>query len=374
MERFHRHVLRQLLGEADDETAISAYLPMLHAGRDARQNGIRLKNMLRRVEGALATRCADRRKAAVTVERIAAATGDDLRQVPGDGLALFVSGDKCLSLACPESFVPRLTLARRFDVVPLLALDREPARGYVLALSRKCVRLVDVAHTDAGDAPLDAAVPRSLIDAVGADIEQPASQHHSAGGRRSIHHGQGTGEDDVLAELETYCRRIAAGLAHQLHGAAVPLLLAGDAHLAAIFRRTAGHLTLVDEQIYGNHDRTSATQLREFARPALEARSNDPEHRWAATFLARSGTGGASDDAAEIWRAARDGRVDTLLVNRDRALDGAGDRGGDLAEDPRDEGPFNAEAILTLRHGGSAHLLAASQMPTEAPMAAIMRF
>ena len=38
------------------------------------------------------------------------------------------------------------------------------------------------------------------------------------------------------------------------------------------------------------------------------------------------------------------------------------------------EGPFNREAVLTLRCGGDVRLVPAADMPTDAPQAAIYRF
>jgi hypothetical protein len=139
--------------------------------------------------------------------------------------------------------------------------------------------------------------------------------------------------------------------------------VAADVKLAALFRRTATHLGVLPDPLTGNYERADAETIAALARPLIRRRVNGSD--WAGVFRARQADGRASDSRGELWRAALDSRIDTLLIDRASAL---------VERDGGGEPEFNAEAVLTLRHGGKVHLLGRDEMPTTAPLAALFRF
>jgi hypothetical protein len=133
-------------------------------------------------------------------------------------------------------------------------------------------------------------------------------------------------------------------------------------------------LKLAQEHIPGNHDRTSAAELCSLAQPLLSARRRQTYAQLRELYEGHVADRRASDDAREISAAAHAGRIDTLLLNESAAFDQPRRR---AARDPhaiQPEGPFNIEAVLTLRCGGEVRLLPESEMPTAAPEAAVYRF
>jgi hypothetical protein len=274
-------------------------------------------------------------------------------------------------LESPAPFAPLVTIGPRFYVVPLVPCTTTAPTVFVLGLSRHAVRLVDLAS--ARELELTADVPRSLTDAVGAERRAATLQQHSVGAG-SIFHGHGEGDDDVLPELATFCRRVAHALAGNIDRADATLLLAGDVQITAVFRRAAAGWTVLEQQIHGNHDRTSASELAMLADPVVTAWQHARHAGLRARYGARSAAGRASDDPNDIAAAARAGRVETLLLDATVALDGPRRRAAREPHTAQPEGPFNREAVSTLRCGGDVRLVAATEMPTEAPQAAIYRF
>lgn len=364
MQQFRPSDIRAMLDESDHEQKISCYLPVERAGRETRQNTIQIRNMLRRLESALRDKGRDKRAVDMTIARVDEAIGTEpptsLRQ--SDGLAVFAAGDDCRIFGCRARFVPRLSIARRYDVLPLVPLVDDELHGTALVLARHCVRVIDISHDDVHELELDDDFPRAWTDAVGTDLRQPGMQQHSVG-TGAIFHGHGEGNDDVLPELEIFCRSVADALAELPDVAAKPLAVAADVKLAALFRRTATQLAVLPDTITGNYERADAETIAGLARPLLRRRTNGED--WADVFSARLADGRASDSRGELWRAALDARIDTLLIDRDSAL---AERDGDGEPD------YNAEAVLTLRHGGKVHLLGRNEMPSTAPLAAIFRF
>lgn len=364
MQQFRPSDIRAMLDESDNEEMISCYLPVERAGRETRKNTIQIRNMLRRLEGALRDKGHDKRTVDTTIARLDEAIGTEpptsLRQ--SDGLAVFAADADCRIFGCRARFTPRLSIAKRYDVLPLVPLVDDELHGTALVLARNNVRVVEVSHDGAHEIELDDDFPRTWTDAVGTDLRQPGLQQHSVG-TGAVFHGHGEGEDDVLPELEIFCRSVADALAKLPGVAARPLVVAADVKLAALFRRTATQLTVLPDTITGNYERADAETIAALARPLLR-RSADGES-WADLFRARLAEGRATDSRGELWRAALDAKIDTLLIERESAL---AERDGDGEPD------FNAEAVLTLRHGGKVHLLGRDDMPSPAPLAAIFRF
>jgi hypothetical protein len=288
-----------------------------------------------------------------------------------DGLALFAWQDQSVVIEAAAPSAPLVTIAPRFYVVPLLPLAAPVQPTFVLAVSRHSVRVVE--QTSGKELPLSAEVPRSLLAVVGAERRSPTLQQHSAG-TGSVFHGQGEGDDDVLPEIELFCRRVAIGLAASLDRANATLILAGDVQITAVFRRAAAGWAVLVDAIHGNHDRTPAAGLARLAEPIVAARRDAARIELKALYGARTAARRTSADLAEIGAAARAGRVDTLLLDEAVALDEPRRRAAREPHAIQSEGPFNNEAVLTLRCGGDVRLVAASEMPTPAPQAAIYRF
>jgi hypothetical protein len=357
----------------EGEALVSCYVPFTRTGKEVRQNGIHLKNCQRALGAARERGEIGERTASAVARELARAaeTAVNPRAPRKAGLALFAAGDECVALEPPAPFGALITVAPRYYVVPLLPLTATLPPVLVLALSRHAVRLID--HASAHEVSLPPDVPRSLTDVVGNELRTPSMHQHSVG-NGAVYHGHGEGEDDLLPEIEVYCRRIASALEGELNRDGATVVLAGDVQITAVFRRAASGWPLLDEQINGNHDRTAAADLSALATPLACAQQSARHAHLKTLFGARSAEQRASDDPADIAAAARDGRIDTLLLEHAAALDAPRLRAARARHAVQPEGPFNREVVQTLRCGGDVHVLAAAHMPTSAPQAAIFRF
>jgi hypothetical protein len=362
------------LARRQGKSLVSCYVPFARSGKDVRQNAIRLKNCQRAIAAARTSGNLDAQTTAAATRELevaARAVGDPRAPRPASGIALFAMKDECVTLESPTEFVPLVTIGPRFYVLPLVPFTAAAPLVFVLTLSRHSVRLVD--RSNARELPLSAEVPRSLTDVVGAERRVPSLQQHSVG-TGSVFHGHGEGEDDVLPEIEMFCRRVAHGLASSIDRTAATLLLAGDVQITAVFRRVAAGWALLGPQIHGSHDRTSAADLVTLAEPIVTGWQSSARSELRALYGARSAERRASDDPTDIAAAARAGRIDTLLLDEVAALDEPRRRAARQPHAAQPEGRFNNEAVLTLRCGGEVRLVATHEMPTDAPQAAIYRF
>ena len=362
------------LARREGGSLVSCYVPFARSGKDVRQNAIHLKNCQRAIAAARTAGSLDVLTTAAATRELnvaASAAADPRAPRAAAGIALFATPDECVTLESPTEFVPLVTIGPRFYVLPLVPFTAAAPPVFVLTLSRHSVRLVE--RESARELPLAREVPRSLTDVVGAERRAPSLQQHSVG-TGSVFHGHGEGEDDVLPEIELFCRRVAQGLASTIDRTAATLLLAGDVQITAVFRRVAAGWALLEQQIHGNHDRTSAAELTTLADPLVTEWQNGSRSELRALYGARSAERRASDDLADIAAAARAGRIDMLLLDEVAALDEPRRRAAREPHTAQPEGPFNTEAVLTLRCGGNVRLVATHEMPTDAPQAAIYRF
>lgn len=377
MEEFDPKHLRRLLGEGG-AVRLSCYMPMTIAGRDTRKNPIRFKNSMREAERALRAHGVPNGDISKIVGPLVADTEqrrfwDHQRE----GLAAFASLDEHMLLSCNECFRPNVSVGEHYCVVPLLPLVNRNRHGYVLVLSLNRVRLVDITRDHAEEVELDESVPQALTDVVGKEREDRDQRFQRTGGGGPAHPGRADSEDETLPELEQFCRRVDEALANEVDHADSPIVAAGDVKVTSVFRQVAKHLAILDT-IPGNHDRTPVDELHGFAWPMLADRINEYDAALVELFHERYSEQRASDSAEEITRAAKEGRIDTLLLNREAAIDGGLD--GPREVSPGENGEvageslFNVTATATLRHGGAARLLVRAQMPTAAPMAAIYRY
>jgi hypothetical protein len=362
------------LARRDGASLVSCYVPIARSGSELRQTAIHMKNCQRTLADAHAAGKIDASTLAAATSELddaARAVEDPRARRTAAGIALFAAPDECVTVESPAQFVPLVTIGPRFYLVPLVPYTMPTPSVYVLALSRHAVRVVQ--PLSRRELHLSAEVPRSLTDVVGRE-RRAATLHHHAVGAGSVFHGQGEGEDDVRPELEAFCRRVAQTLAADIDRTAATLLLAGDVQITAIFRAVAQGWTIVEQQIHGNHDRTSAEQLAALAEPLLADWRSADHAELRSLYGARCADRRASDDPIDIAAAARAGRIDTLLLDEAAALDEPRRRAARDPHTAQPEGRFNNEAVLTLRCGGDVRLIAAREMPTGAPQAAIYRF
>jgi len=363
---------------------VSIFAPMVAAGQEVRQNPIRLKNALRELDRLLERYGPDREDQRDIVKRLSALLDDDeFWQHQGSGLAVFAKPGHCECIRVGISVRPEVHVAGQFHVVPLVPLLTESGWFYLLALSRNHVRLFAgdrfaVSETDTIDA-----VPKSLEDAVGRDTEEQHLQFHSGRGARSepIYHGQGGGKDDEDAEVSRFCRLVAEGVFTQLRPQSSPLLLAGDKPLIAAFREAApDQLEIMDAAVAGNYDHAEDSELHELAWPLVQQRCSEEAGNVAARYEALQAQDQTTATPDGLAAAAREGRIDTLLIadpaDQGTASAATGTESPESAqsEKDRDDGRINELVAATWRNGGEVRTLANLQMPVETRAAAILRY
>jgi hypothetical protein len=254
---------------------------------------------------------------------------------------------------------------------------------YVLALSLNDVRLFEGGGGQLTELPL-AGIPRSLQEALGYDEYETSLQMHSgssAAARQSpIVHGHGGADQEKLyKDIEHYFGIVARGIGPLLADSRAPLLLATVAENVPLYRRVNRHPVLLEGVISGNPDRSSADELARAAEIPLSLWFEVREAEVLERFADQIGQGRTAQELPEVFAAAAQGRVDTLLLDQDARPLGSFDRERlklhvDPVPGPHSEDLLDLLTWLVLDRGGEVFPLKSDFFAATSSAVAILRY
>ena len=363
---------------------VSIYMPTTKSGPDARENPIRLKNLLSRAldqlieAGMRPTEARDMLARAHEIGEVS-----ESRPELGNGLAVFIDSSGLRRYRLPIEVREVVAVSDRFSVKPLLRLFSEDGAFYLMALSLndvhvyRCHRFqthrIGVPH-----------LPRGMAEALWPDDLQKQHQFHTAGagvGTRgmAVHHSSGDeGADRLKSDIGRYFKMVDDALGRVIENPAEPLVLAAVDYLHPLYRDVSSYKTLLEPGLLGNPDRARPEDLAREAWPQVEEFYGRARQVQLDRFAELNGTGRASALLGEVISAAAQGRVEVLWVRDDEELWGTtGPDGAPAVHEswqPGDHDLLDLAAVDTITKGGRVFVVAAAEAPAQAPAAAIFRY
>jgi len=342
---------------------VTLYAPMVRAGPEVRQNRIRWKNLVADALRALETRNGATDPEALLEPAARLIEDAEYWQIQADGLACFLDADGASTWRLPRAFSEAAhVLDDLFVLRPLLPLLENDGAFRVLALSANEVRLYSATRQTIREVALDD-VPRSLEEARRLDDPEATLQHHTAepgaAGERpaATWHGQGLPADHDEKRLRRFLEQLWAELRKRLGGDRSPFVVAAVGEVRAAWARVCDHPGLVEPGLAGNPEEWDADELHRRAWRLVEPGFRRRLERDADVLRRLRSTDRGGDDPESIVRAAREGRVESLFVDRDGEADELLDRA--VAE--------------TLGKDGRVHAVGEGEAPGGTP-AAIFRW
>ena len=302
-------------------THVSLFIPTHRFGSGIQADRIRWRNLLADVESVLSNRGL---RAPDITELVAPARA---LQVDGaawqhmsDGLALFMRPGWHRAFRVPVDLPSLGTVGEHFAIGPLLRLVSGDRHFLVLALSQREVRLLEgslqhVEELELRDVPtslrevIEPAEPRS--DAMARLTSSTVGGHPG----RAVFYGHGAaGEHSKKEDVRRFMGQVAEGLRSYLAGQDLPMVPVGLDYLVAMYREANAYQHLTGEAVLVNPDQLSEAELHAAAWPIVSDILNRQNNSAVESFQELQGTGRASNDPQVIEAAAREGRVETLLV------------------------------------------------------------
>lgn len=353
---------------------VSFYLPTHRAGREVTQDPVRFRRLVASAaeevtdDGLLAT------AARLVDDREFWARGSL-------GLAVLAGADGTTAIRLSEPARELSVVSDRFHLKPLVAALGRRVEFDVLAMSRHSVRYVDVSGSRAVEVEVPG-LPTSLPEALQWDDREQQVQSHSGtrvgrGQVAATFHGQGGGSDARDADLDRYLHLVDRAVGEHRSGSTRPLVLAGVDEVVAAYRKLTRCGHVLDDHVAGNPDQLRAGELADRARGFVPPAAAEARRAAREAFLA--GATATVDTIEPAVIAAAAGQIASVFVPGDREVWGRFRQGRHLLEEhhtqePGDHDLADVAATETLRHGGQAFVVPASEIPGVGTAAATLRY
>lgn len=363
-----------------------------------RQDSIHLDNLVQQAERQLLAQGWDRNAVAPVLEPARRLVGNDPFWAGGRrGMALFLAPGFERIYEFDRDIESVVACGDRFRITPVLPLVAEDGGDLFFLLTVTA----DQAQLFGGDSRglrvIAADLPQGVASvAQQTDYQQTTHSNPSSGvrgGRGSLARGgdasavpadQNFGaspEDLRKAELLQYLNKLAGAVKGRIGHVPAPLVLAAQPEVAGNFRKQSEIPNLWPDHVDTNPSAMSASDLHrrawELVREHVERDVPDAINHF--NSLYNDGSQRASTEPAELVKAARWGRMDTLLLAEGRHVWGRFDEDADRVETHREPAPADDDLLdlaaqQTLLNGGQVRMLPPDAMPAGAQAAGILRY
>lgn len=293
--------------------ALSIFIPTARHGPETQHGPTRLRNLVR-----LVTSDAEAAFGAETASQLLApvlALADDSAawQHQADGLAIFTSPTEHRQYRLPITLTEDAAIGERFRLRPMVAHLTGDDVFYILALAQDSLRLFE-ATTQSVDELSTEELPASIDDALRFEDPERQLQSQSVGGGDVHFHGHGAGEELDKEALTRYFRAVDRGLVDMLGPTALPVVIACVDYYLPIYRDITNLSNVLDVAVSGSPEHRSPTELHSAALPLIEPIAKRRATAITNHYQDLAGTGRTLTELPALAAAAREGRIDTLLV------------------------------------------------------------
>jgi hypothetical protein len=374
--------LRMLRAE-HDPPCLSLYLPTHRRHPENRQDPIRYRNLLKALEVSLLGQYSESEANTLLNPFRTLARDTAFWNHTWDGLAVLGAAGLFQVIKLQRPVSELAVVANSFHIKPLLRILQSADRYQVLSLNRRQIKLFEGNRDRLDEVDLAVGVPRTITEALGAELTEPHQTVASYGGTAlgsNMRHSHGSKPDELEIDEERFFRAVdRAILEHHSRPSGLPLILTALAQYHTSFRRISRNPFLIDDGIEVDPGSLTIEQLRQRAWNVIEPEFRSRLQGLSDEFEEARSKGLGSDDLTLVALAAAESRVGSLLVEAERRIPGRLDRvSGGLTfsglKDPQVDDLLDDLAELVLSRGGQVVVVPTVDMPTTAGVAAIFRF
>jgi hypothetical protein len=311
---------------------------------------------------------------------------EELRAKPAwyeqqEGLAVFLAPEFHAAYPLPVEVPELFVAAESFHIRPLLRFVESNRHYFVLLLGKEHVGLFKGSAEGLVPVHIDG-LPKSLVDALGEeDRERSVTYHFGArGGKNPIYGGGGKSDSSRDEDDARFCRAVDEKVWSVLREEHAPLVLAASEREAALFRSLTRYRYVARETLGPDLIREPKTEIHARAWPIVQAIGLASTEEVVDRYDRLFSRGRSLDEVRAIAKFALEGRVSDLLLDRARNLWGHLDRAsGEVAlfgerRNDREEDVLDDIAEAVFLRGGHVWSVEATRMPTQSPVAAVLRW
>ena len=356
------------MAETRSEWCVSVYMPVNEA--DAKKNRLRLKKLMIEAESKLRGLNAK----PFQIGRILGPV-EMIRDNPGfwkdrtEGFAAFFTADSFVWYSMQYQFDELVVVTDRFHLKPLIRNASENRRFHLLTLSEQQIRFFEASELGISEVYLKG-IPRNLDFFFDSETEEEKLQSQTAG----------EAEDNKESKLAELFQRVDKVITNYLKDDQAPLVVAAaDEQLHQLYQQANTFPHLVKTGINVGAGSLSPKQLLEKALPVVKPVFRGKREDALKVYREKLGTRLASNNISDIFRAAKDGRIETLFVPVGKQKWGQFDNKTDELQINEEAKPGDKDLLCvtssrTLRKGGEVFVVLPEQMPEESSIAAVLRY
>jgi len=372
----------EALMEKRDNILVSIYIPTYRAG-NAEADHLRFKNALDDAAGLLKEKGLSEKDARAFLRK----GYDLLDQIDfwtnlSDGLAVFLTDTTMEYYLVPIDFNPFIYVGENFYLKPLFPVISGEDRFFLLALSQNEVRFFEGDLYGITPVIIEDLVPANMEEALEVEGKRDNVQMHSGGGayETPIYHGQDMGGDHKLKQLKRYFKQVDDGLMEMLHDEKAPMIIAAVEHYIPIYREVSRYTNIADAHIPGNPEDDDPALLHEKGWQLMKNFVKGRKEAIINKYKELIGTGKATHNLLEALPAAKEGKIESLLVHKDRYTWGNYDEKKHkviLSPDRKKDNKelLNEVAVNTFMNGGVVYTVEHDEMPQPtAEVCAVYRY
>ncbi len=295
-----------------------------------------------------------------------------------EGFAAFFTADSFVWFSMQYKFKDLVVVTDRFHLKPLMRNISQTRSFYLLTLSQKHIKLYEASEIGINEIYLRG-IPKNLDYFLNSESNENQLQMHSGGKDAVIFHGNGGIEENKIAKILELFRKVDKAVNFHLKNEESSLIIAGVKNLHPIYHEANTFSHLMNERIIDNVDKLTPKQLLEKALPTVQPVFRQERESAMNIYYEKCGTKFASDNLTEIFKAAEDGRIETLFVPVGKHQWGKFDiKTNELRVNrkakPGDKDLLCVASTRTLLKGGKVFVVLPEQMPDKSSIAAVMRY
>jgi hypothetical protein len=362
---------------------ITMYMPLETAPNTSQVDAKRLKVAIRQAEQKLQEafpdlpkeRCRELIEAMHEVESEPDQWGGN-----GGSLVVLRSPEVFRAFQVNQELDDTVVVGDYFHIFPMIhSLQVAGQEFYLLALSKKHVRLLHCTRTVCEEIPLADGTPTSIDEWLATYL--PSSSPDNAD-RQYPEQGAGRGSFTSTADRDRSDEHI-INFFHVINNAVfeilrnqrAPLVLCGVDYERRMYRDLNKYEHLMEQGVAGSPDGLRGGEMHERALQVVQEHFSEPAKKALALWEKIAGGERAVTSFPDVVKAAFEARIAHLFAAEGAQTMGVFDRNAmQMRVQGRHEDLVNASALQTLAFGGDVFIVRPEEVPGGETMAAILRF
>jgi hypothetical protein len=389
MDNINKETLIDLIENCEGK-AISIYMPMFIPAREAQQNPIRLKTLIKKVEKQLIDSQMGTREINTYLTPLNELINDEFFwQDKSDGLAIFLDSNDLRVNRLPQQVESLALVGDAFHITQMVPIYNGAGQFFLLSLAQNQPRLYRGSKYRLNRiAEID--LPESLQnmfdeffefhDHLNYHTKSTSPNPDLSGERDGMHFGQGGDNVDEKAEIRNFFHRFDEALLAYLGGQVTPLILSGVGFLHPLYKQANTYPYLLEEGITKNITHMPDEEIHQLAWGIVKNQfQKDVDQALGIYHKLENENGNTTDDVNTIVSGAHFKRIQSLFISNNAHVWGTFDPENnevkiDDQSSPENQDLLSLAASHTIINNGNVLLVPQDKIPGKTPAAAILRF